>query len=61
MGPTLGGVKVSWRWEVGLPMFVIGVVAALAVITTDLTLVFWFAVLVAGVGAAIFFSGWLSR
>jgi len=61
MGPTMGRVTVSWRWEVGLPMFVIGAVMALAVIATDATLIFWIGVLIAGVGAAIFFSGWLSR
>jgi hypothetical protein len=61
MGPTLGGVTVSWRWEVGLPLFIIGTVLALAVIATDLTLVFWIGVLIAGVGASIFFSGLTRR
>jgi hypothetical protein len=61
MGPTLGGVTVSWRWEVGLPLFVIGTVLALAVIATDMTLIFWIGVLIAGVGASIFFSGLLGR
>jgi hypothetical protein len=61
LGPTLGGVTVSWRWEVGLPMFVIGTVMALAVIATDMTLVFWIGVLIAGVGASIFFSGLTRR
>jgi hypothetical protein len=61
MGPTLGGVTVSWRWEVGLPLFVIGMVTALFVIATEMTLVFWIAVLIAGIGASIFFSGWLGR
>jgi hypothetical protein len=61
MGPTMGGVTVNWRWEVGLPMFVIGVVMALVVIQTEAFFIFWIGVLIAGVGAAIFFSGWLSR
>jgi hypothetical protein len=61
MGPTLGGVTVSWRWEVGLPLFVIGMVMALFVIATDMTLIFWIGVLIAGVGASIFFSGLIGR
>lgn len=61
LGPTLGGVTVSWRWEVGLPLFAIGLMLALTVIATDMTLIFWIGVLIAGVGVSIFFSGWLGR
>lgn len=57
----MGRVTVSWRWEVGLPMFVLGAVMALAVIRTDAFVIFWIGVLIAGVGAAIFLSGWLNR
>jgi hypothetical protein len=52
---------VSWRWEVGLPLFAIGLMLALTVIATDMTLIFWIGVLIAGVGVSIFFSGWLGR
>jgi hypothetical protein len=53
---------VSWRWEVGLPLFVMGSVTA--VITASAGgggLLFWAAALIAGVGAALFVSGMLWR
>jgi hypothetical protein len=57
-GTPLGGIKVSWRWEVGLPMFVIGAVTAIAVVgVTGGDAIFWGGVLVAAVGAGIFVSG----
>jgi hypothetical protein len=57
-----GRSAVSWRWEVGLPLFVMGSLTAL--ITNDAHgggLLFWAAALVAGIGAALFFSGMLRR
>jgi hypothetical protein len=54
----MGGVKVSWRWEVGLPLFVMGALTAIAVISVvGGDAIFWGGVLVAAVGAAIFISG----
>jgi small-conductance mechanosensitive channel len=53
---------VSWRWEVGLPLFVMGAIIAAAVAGADESgLLFWTGVMLAGIGAAIFFSGWLRR
>ena len=53
---------VSWRWEVGLPLFVMGAITALIVASTDGSAVlFWGGTLVAAVGAAFFFSGLISR
>jgi hypothetical protein len=50
---------VRWRWEVGLPMIVIGTLTAGTVLgASNAGLIFWAGVLVAGVGVAIFFSGW---
>ena len=54
-----GRSAVSWRWEVGLPLFVLGLLTALLASDTDL--LFWAAALVAGIGASIFFSGMLRR
>ncbi len=57
-----GRSAVSWRWEVGLPLFVMGSLTALLVARGDGSgVLFWAAVLVAGVGASLFFSGWLRR
>lgn len=59
--PT-GRLTVSWRWEVGLPLFVMGAVTAFAVINIEgAAVIFWAGVLAAGVGAALFLSGWLGR
>jgi hypothetical protein len=53
---------VSWRWEVGLPLFVIGAVTAMLVAGTDGNgVLFWSGAIVAGVGAALFFAGWMGR
>jgi hypothetical protein len=57
-----GRSAVSWRWEVGLPLFVLGSLTAM--LTSDADggdVLFWAAVLVAGVGATLFFSGLLRR
>jgi hypothetical protein len=57
-----GRSAVSWRWEVGLPLFVIGSATAAIVSHADGgNLLFWGAVLVAGIGAALFLSGMLWR
>ena len=57
-----GRSAVSWRWEVGLPLFVMGALTALLVASGDGSMVlFWSAVLVAGVGASLFFSGLVRR
>jgi hypothetical protein len=52
-----GRSEVSWRWEVGLPLFVMGFLTAL--LTGGV--LFWVAALVAGIGAALFFSGMVRR
>jgi hypothetical protein len=54
-----GRSAVSWRWEVGLPLFVLGSLTALLAGGADL--LFWAGALVAGIGAALFFSGMLRR
>jgi hypothetical protein len=57
-----GRSAVSWRWEVGLPLFLMGGITALAVINADGgQLLFWGGTAVAAIGAAIFLSGWLGR
>ena len=57
-----GRSAVSWRWEVGLPLFVMGALTALLVAGAgNGGALFWGAVLVAGVGASIFFSGLMRR
>lgn len=53
-GPTLGPVTISWRWEVGAPLFMIGVaIAALTVGVGSQGLVFWIGAGIAAVGAAV--------
>src|SRR5438093_170053 len=50
-----GRSAVSWRWEVGLPLFVMGMLTALLVAGTDGSdILFWSGATVAGVGAAFF-------
>ena len=57
-----GRSAVSWRWEVGLPLFVMGFVTAVIAVRADgAELLFWAAALVAGIGASLFFSGMLRR
>jgi len=57
-----GRSAVSWRWEVGLPLFVMGSLTALLVASGDGSdVLFWGAVLVAGFGASLFFAGLMRR
>jgi hypothetical protein len=57
-----GRSAVSWRWEVGLPLFVIGsLTAVIAGYADGGGALFWAAALVAGIGASLFFSGMLRR
>jgi hypothetical protein len=49
---------VSWRWEVGLPLFVMG---SLTAAIAGYGLLFWVAALIAGIGVALFLSGMLWR
>ena len=57
-----GRSTVSWRWEVGLPLFVMGSLTALLVASADGSrALFWGAVLVAGIGASFFFAGLIRR
>jgi hypothetical protein len=47
---------------VGLPLIVIGVLMASAVNgVSGGEVIFWIGVLLAAIGAAVFFSGWISR
>jgi hypothetical protein len=51
-----------WRWEVGLPLIVIGVLMASAVNgVSGGQVIFWIGVLLAAIGAAVFFSGLIGR
>jgi len=53
-GPTLGPVNISWRWEVGLPLLLLGVaIAALTVGADGLGGVFWAGTTLAAAGAAV--------
>jgi hypothetical protein len=57
-----GRSAVSWRWEVGLPMFVMGALTALIIASTNgSAVIFWAGAIFAAVGASLFFSGWISR
>jgi len=57
-----GRSAVSWRWEVGLPLFVMGSLTAVLVASGEGSdLLFWGAVLVAGIGVSLFFSGLVRR
>jgi hypothetical protein len=57
-----GRSAVSWRWEVGLPLFVMGALTALVLASADRGgTPFWIAVLVAGVGASLFLTGLVRR
>jgi hypothetical protein len=60
--PPGGRVTVRWRWEVGLPLIVIGVLMASTVSgVSGGEVIFWIGVLLAAIGAAVFFSGWIGR
>ena len=53
-GPTLGGLRVSWRWEVGMPLVLLGFgIAALTVSADGLGGVFWVGAALVAVGAAV--------
>jgi hypothetical protein len=57
-----GRSAVSWRWEVGLPLFVMGSLTALLVATSgNGGVLFWGGVVVAAIGASVFFSGLMRR
>jgi hypothetical protein len=57
-----GRSAVSWRWEVGLPLFVMGAMTALIAASADAApLIFWAGTAIAAVGASLFFSGWIAR
>jgi hypothetical protein len=57
-----GRSAVSWRWEVGLPLFVMGALTAVLVAGAGNSgILFWGAVLVAGIGASFFFAGMMRR
>ena len=57
-----GRSAVSWRWEVGLPLFVMGSLTAVVLASADHAgVLFWAAVLVAGIGASLFFAGLMRR
>ena len=51
----MGRVNVSWRWELGAPLVLVGsVMAALTVGVRGGGLLFWVGVGLAAVGAALF-------
>ena len=57
-----GRSAVSWRWEVGLPLFVMGALTALIAASAGAApLIFWVGTGIAAIGASLFFSGWISR
>ena len=57
-----GRSAVSWRWEVGLPLFVMGTLTALLVASGEGSdVLFWGAVVIAGIGASLFFAGLMRR
>jgi hypothetical protein len=57
-----GRSAVSWRWEVGLPLLVVGALTALISVSADMGgSIFWAGAAVAAVGASLFFSGLISR
>jgi len=55
-----GRSAISWRWEVGLPLVVIGSVTAAASAHGGGVL-FWAGALIAGIGVALFLSGLMER
>jgi hypothetical protein len=57
-----GRSAVSWRWEIGLPLLVVGGITALISASADMGgALFWGGAAVAAVGASLFFSGLISR
>ena len=60
--PPGGRVTVRWRWEVGLPLIVVGILMAWTVAgVSGGQTIFWIGVLMAAIGATIFFSSWIKR
>jgi hypothetical protein len=57
-----GRSAVSWRWEVGLPLFVMGAVTAILAASADLSgAIFWIAAAAAALGASLFLAGMINR
>jgi hypothetical protein len=55
-------VTVRWRWEVGLPLIVVGTLMASTVIgVSGGGAIFWVGVLLAAIGVTVFLSGSLRR
>ena len=53
-GATLGKVNVSWRWEVGFPMVLVGaLIAGLTVGLSGGGVLFWIGAALAAIGVAI--------
>jgi hypothetical protein len=53
-GATLGGLNVSWRWELGIPMLLLGaVIAGLTVGLAGAGLLFWFGAALVAAGVVI--------
>ena len=51
-----------WRWEVGLPLIVVGILMAWTVAgVSGGQVIFWIGVLMFAIGAVIFFSGRINR
>jgi hypothetical protein len=57
-----GRSAISWRWEVGLPLFVMGALTTVIAASADISgAIFWIAVAAAAVGAALFLTGMINR
>jgi hypothetical protein len=57
-----GRSAVSWRWEVGLPLFMMGALTALIAATANASdLLFWGGAIVAAIGFSLFVSNWIAR
>jgi hypothetical protein len=55
--PPSGRTTVRWRWEVGLPLMVIGALMAYTVIgASGAQVIFWAGVALAAIGATVFFK-----
>jgi hypothetical protein len=56
-GPRLGKLRISWRWEIGAPLLVLGaLIAGTTVGVRGGDVLFWGGVAVTAIGAAVFFS-----
>jgi hypothetical protein len=57
-----GRSAVSWRWEVGLPLFIIGTLTAVITASSDAGgILFWGGTALAAIGVAIFLTGVIAR